>query len=120
MYASAGENVKIKPKGLDDKDIERGYMICSTDELCPVTQLFIAELTLLKLPEHKPIMSQGYTCVLHMHTSVHEIEIEEVEAIMNPENKKLTKNTFLKSNQTGVVKIGIKTALCLEKFETLA
>jgi len=82
-------------------------MICSTEDLCPVTQLFIAELTLLKLPEHKPIMSQGYTCVLHMHTSVNEIEIEEVEAIMNPENKKLTKNTFLKSNQTGVVKIGV-------------
>lgn len=56
-----------------------------------------------------------------MHTSVAEIEIEEVEAVQNPENKKLTKNTFLKSNQTGVVKIGIKGGLmCLEKFETIS
>ena len=86
-------------------------MICSTEDLCPVSQLFIAELTLLKLPVHKPIMSQGYTCVLHMHTSVQEMEIEEVETIINPENKKLTKNTFLKSNQTGVVKIGVKPLL---------
>ena len=43
-----------------------------------------------------------------MHTCVSEIEIEEVEAIMNIENKKLTKTTFLKSKQTGVVKIGVK------------
>lgn len=66
-------------------------------------------------------MSQGYTCVLHMHTCVAEIEIEEVEALQNPENKKLTKTTFLKSNQVGVVKIAIKgSLLCLEKFETIS
>lgn len=35
-YAFAGENVKIRVKGLDDNDIKRGHMICSTDDLCPV------------------------------------------------------------------------------------
>lgn len=107
------------PKGIEDKEIERGYMVCSTESLCPATQLFIAELTLMKLPEHKPILSQGYTCVLHMHTSVQEIEIEEVEAVQDPESKKLTRVSFLKNGQTGVVKISIKTPLCLEKFETI-
>lgn len=55
-----------------------------------------------------------------MHTCVSEIEIEEVEAVKSPENGKLTKNTFLKSKQTGVVKISIKNSLCLEKFETIS
>jgi len=62
----------------------------------------------MKLPEHKPILSQGYTCVLHMHTSVQEIEIEEVEAVMDPESKKLTRVSFLKTGQTGVVKISVR------------
>lgn len=119
MYASVGENVKIIPKGLEDNDIDRGYVICNTESLCAITELFIAELTLLKLPEDKQILSQGYTCILHMHTSVNEIEIEEVEAIMDPESKKLTRVSFLKTGQTGVVKISIKSPLCLEKFEMI-
>jgi len=28
-YAKAGENVKLKIKGLEDDDIQRGYMICN-------------------------------------------------------------------------------------------
>ena len=97
--------------GLDDRDIKRGDIICSTDDLCLVTQLFAAELTLLKLLNHKPIISPGYTCILHIHTFVEEIEIEKVEARMNPENKKFIKCNFLKSNQTGVVKIAVDRLL---------
>jgi len=36
-YAKAGENVKVKVKGLDDEDIKKGYMICDITEPCHVT-----------------------------------------------------------------------------------
>jgi translation elongation factor EF-1alpha len=36
-YATAGENIKVKVKGIDEKEIERGNIICSTDDLCPIT-----------------------------------------------------------------------------------
>ncbi|EGR30896.1 hypothetical protein IMG5_121420 [Ichthyophthirius multifiliis] len=120
FYASAGENIKLKIKAGEDKDIERGFVFCNTDDLCFVTQCFIAEINILKLPDHKPILSQGYSCVLHIHTSVIEVEIEQVEAVMNLDNKRLNKISFLKSGQIGVVKISLKNShLCLEKFEKI-
>lgn len=36
-YAKAGENVKIKVKGLEDEDIKKGYMVCGVNEPCHVT-----------------------------------------------------------------------------------
>jgi peptide chain release factor subunit 3 len=36
FYAFAGENVKIKVKGIEENDIKRGHMLCSCDNLCPV------------------------------------------------------------------------------------
>lgn len=40
-YAPPGENVKFKIKGnLNEDDIQRGFMICSTDELCGVSTEF--------------------------------------------------------------------------------
>lgn len=34
----------------------------------------------MELPEHKKIMNEGYTAILHIHTTVHTIEITSVEA----------------------------------------
>ena len=45
---------------MDEGDVERGYMITNTDSFCMVSREFIAEITLLELPEHKQIMSDGY------------------------------------------------------------
>ena len=53
FYAAAGENVKLKVKGLEEDDIEKGYLICNTDDFCQVTQEFQADITVLELPEHK-------------------------------------------------------------------
>lgn len=59
-YAKPGENVKIKVKGLDEKDIEKGYMISTQDDTCMVSNEFEAIIDVLELPEHKSIMSSGY------------------------------------------------------------
>lgn len=75
MYAQPGENIKIKVKGLEEDDLQRGHMICDIDNHCHVTQEFFAFVDILELPEHKQILSQGYSCVMHIHASVHEIEI---------------------------------------------
>lgn len=53
---------------MDEKELQKGYVLCQLDDPCVVTKEFLAKLTLLDLPEHKRIMSQGYKCMLHMHT----------------------------------------------------
>jgi len=114
-YAAAGENVKIRVKGLEDDDIERGYMICSTDDFCHIANEILCRITVTELPEHKPIISEGYSCIIHLHAFVHEIEISHVEAVINSDKKKI-KASFLKNNQEGIVKILCKKYMCIEKF----
>jgi len=57
VWAGPGENIKIKVKGLEEDDLEKGTMICNTDDFCQVTTEFIAQLQILELNEHKKIMS---------------------------------------------------------------
>jgi len=117
-YAKAGENVKLKVKGLEDNDVGRGYMICNIDNFSLVCHEFQARITIMELPEHKPIFTEGYMCILHMHAAVEEVHVSKVEAIFD-EKGNATKTTFLRSGTKGIVKIFCKHYLCLEKFETL-
>ena len=47
--------------------------------MMPVTQMFIAEIDVLQLLEYKPIISKGYTCMMHIHTFNDEIVIQEID-----------------------------------------
>ena len=43
--------------------------------MMPVTDVFEAEIDILDLLDYKPIVSKGYTCMMHIHTCVEEITI---------------------------------------------
>jgi len=92
--------------------------------MMPVTQMFIAEIDVLQLLEHKPIISKGYTCMMHIHTFSDEIVIQEIDETTTrptkgePVVKK--KPAFATSGQKMLCKIAPKNPLCLEKFETMA
>ena len=74
--ANAGEEVRLKLKGLyDTSTIYRGCLICNEDNPCPVFKVFIAEVKIVGLPKHKPILSAGYECVLHLHTFMDKCKI---------------------------------------------
>jgi len=44
----------------------------------PVTDIFEAEVDILELLEYKPILSKGYTCIMHMHTFNDEIVVKDI------------------------------------------
>ena len=51
-----------------------------------VTYEIEAEINITDLPEHKPILSGGYKCILHTHTIIEEVEIKAIIAYKNTEN----------------------------------
>jgi peptide chain release factor subunit 3 len=59
----------------------------------------------------------GYTCVLHLHTAIENIEVGKIISELTEDNKKKA-STFLKSGSKGMVRIKCGGFLCLEKFET--
>lgn len=51
----------------------------------------MAKIKLLDLPEQKKIVSEGFACVMHLHTAVEEVEISAVEACLEKDSGKLIK-----------------------------
>jgi len=74
----------------------------------------------LELPEHKLIMSSGYSCVIHLHACLEDIIINEIKAEIDRKTKEKKKTAFLIAGMTGIVRITAKNPLCCEKYETMA
>lgn len=108
----------MKIKGIEnDNDIQRGYILCSNDNLCGAFDQIIAEIILLELPETKPIMATGYTCIMHYHTTIEECTIT-IMAEIDKKTKEENKVKFIKSNTRAKVLIKTSNIICGEKFET--
>jgi len=92
--------------------------------MMPVTQMFIAEIDVLQLLEYKPIISKGYTCMMHIHTFSDEIVIQEIDETTTKQTKGedvvKKRPAFATSGQKMICRIAPKNPLCLEKFETMA
>lgn len=44
----------------------------------PATEIFEAEVDVLDLVEYKPILTKGYTCMMHIHTYQDEVTIKDI------------------------------------------
>lgn len=117
MYAKPGENIKMKVKGLEEDDVIRGVVICDMEEPCYVCNEIEVSLEVLELPEHKKIMSTGYTCVMHLHTALEEIELTHVNKIWDENTQSYISASYLKSGSKGIVKFKCDNYMCVDKFE---
>lgn len=66
----AGDNIKLKLKGIEETAILPGFVVCSQEAVCHVGKIFDAELLIL---DHNSIIAPGYSCVLHIHAAIEEV-----------------------------------------------
>jgi len=92
-YARPGENVQVKLNHLSDDQIQSGMVLSVRESPMPSSQLFEAELDLLELVDSKPILSKGYTCIIHIHTHADEVSIKDLvwSVEKDPKSQELTK-----------------------------
>ena len=55
--------------------------MCKREFRMPVTDIFEAEVDILDLLEYKPIISKGYTCIMHIHTFNDEVVIKDIVSV---------------------------------------
>jgi len=122
-YAGPGENVQIKINVADDEQIQRGFVLCPRDNMMPVTDVFEAEIDILELLEYKPIVTKGYTCIMHIHTFADEVVIKDIvrsyEKNDRGEVTEKHKPQFARSQTKIIARVAPKTPIALEKFETI-
>ncbi|KNC85292.1 hypothetical protein SARC_02515 [Sphaeroforma arctica JP610] len=118
-FASAGSNIRIKLKGVEESDITIGHVLCAPESLCPVVSEFDAQIVLLDV-EH--IVAAGFDCVAHVHATVEEVRFKALIATIDRKTGKIDqkKPRFAKQDQIIVARLECTTGvLCMELFKTL-
>jgi translation elongation factor EF-1alpha len=70
--AMCGDNVRFRLRGIDDEDINVGFVLSDVKKPVHAVQAFEAQLIIL---EHKNIICAGYSAVMHVHTASEEITL---------------------------------------------
>lgn len=120
--ARPGENLTVALKGVEDGQIHSGFVLSSTEDLCPSSQKFDAKIVITELLLHKPLMTKGYSGILHIHSATIECEIVDIMREYNKKTGKVAKKRppFIKSGAIADVRIELENSVCMEPFEVRA
>lgn len=103
--------------------VKRGDVICNRESMMPVTDLFEAEMDVLDLLDYKPLMTKGYTCIMHIHTYNDEVIIKDLLTVTELDEKGESvirqKPQFARSQCKVLCRIQPKNPVALEKFESI-
>jgi len=114
-YAPCGENIKIKLKGIEDESVfPRGSVLCDPEQPVPVFNTFEAEVNFLDLPS-KMLISEGFKCVMHMHSIVEECTVSKIKGIIEKEGE-VKPSKYLKSLCRGEMIMTTRIDICAEKY----
>jgi len=119
-YLVGGENARVKLKGVDDEDIQPGYVLSPRAGLaCAAVRRFEAQLAIVELLEHKSIFSAGYTAVLHVHAVAEECAIVKLTASIDKKTGARSKKApmFVKTQAVVACVIECEQPVCIETFE---
>lgn len=94
------------------------------DAAMPVSMLMECELQVLELLEYKPIMSKGYTCMMHLHASSDDCFVKDILSAeeIDPTGKLVKKEApikFIRNGAKARVRISTRVPVPLEKFEAI-
>jgi peptide chain release factor subunit 3 len=106
--AYCGEQVRLKLRGIEEEDLAPGYVLTSVKNPVKTVTRFAAQVAIVEL---KSILSNGFSCVMHLHTAIEEVKIVELK-------HKLEKGTNRKSKKPpAFAKKGMKVIAILETPE---
>lgn len=115
-YAGVGENVRIKLLGCDEDALSSGAVLCCPETPCPVATKILAYVKVMELLEHRPLLTAGYTCVMHVHTAREEVMLGKILESSDGKKKKANPQ-FVKSDCLVSIEIMLSKPMCMEEYE---
>ena len=114
QQAEPGDNVGFNVRGVGKKDIARGDVLGTSDNVPTVVTEFTAQIVIMN---HPSVVTAGYTPVFHIHTSQIACQFVEIVKKMNPgTGEEITENKeILRSGDAAIVKLRPVQALVIEK-----
>jgi len=117
-----GENVRLKLTGVNESDIQPGFVLCSSKQPILICDEIECQLALLELLEHNSVFTKGYKAVIHIHTATEEVEVTKLVSEIDTKLRKPKegKPKFLKSGSLANVRLKFAQPVCVEKFADFA
>ena len=117
--AQAGDQVRLRLRGVELDDIMPGFVLCSPKRLVHTVSAFEAHIRILDL---KSILSAGFNCVLHVHAAIEEVTFGALLHSLQKGTNRRSKRppTHAKKGDSIVARlevIGGAGSVCVEKFE---
>jgi len=113
--AVPGDNVGFNVKGVEKKDIARGFVVGPASNPPTVAKEFTAQIVVL---QHPTAIAVGYTPVFHIHTAQIACKLTELIEKKDPKTgQTMQKNPeFLKTGDVAIVRIQPLKPTCVEKY----
>ncbi|KAF4325310.1 hypothetical protein BBO99_00000413 [Phytophthora kernoviae] len=120
--AKPGENVTIRLScGLDE--VQKGFVLCGIKEENPPRAIhaFAAQIALVDTLEHRPLLTAGYKCILHIHTVAQECTVAKLLRPIDPKTGKPVKKhvTFVKQGQAVICRVEVDQSITVETFANM-
>ncbi|KAL8654661.1 MAG: hypothetical protein Q9226_003345 [Calogaya cf. arnoldii] len=119
--AQCGDQVRLRIRGVEEEDIQPGFVLCSPKRPVHCVAAFEAQIHLLEL---KSILSAGFNCVLHVHSAIEEVTfgalLHKLEKGTGRKSKKPP--PFGKQGMAVIARLEVISAagkVCVETYETL-
>lgn len=114
--AFCGEQVRMKLKGVNEDDINAGYVLTSKEHPVHTVTKFVAQVALVEL---KSILSAGFSCVMHVHTAVEEVTftklLHKLEKGTNRKSKRAP--AFAKKGMKIIAVLETENPICVETYK---
>lgn len=114
--AKPGEDVMIKLP-INVEDIQKGYVLCLPNNVCPAVTEVKVQLALVDMLEHRPLFTPGYEAVMHIHTVEIEVNCVELVCVIDKGNK--IRRPFARTGQGCIAKLQLPLHTCMETFENM-
>jgi len=111
-----GDNARLKLKGVEEEEIQTGFVIC--DSLNPIKAVAAFEAQLIIL-ECKNIITAGYTAVMHVHTCIEEVTLSALLHLVDKKTGKKSKRPppCIKKGQMVLARLEVTQPICLDTFQ---
>jgi peptide chain release factor subunit 3 len=120
-HALPGENIRVRLKGVEEEQVSKGWVLCPLKEPRAPCTRFKAQVLVLELLEVRPLITAGYNCILHVHTSVEECTIAKLYECTDMKTKTTEKKPrFAKEGNVLVCGIEVSQKVCVTPFTETA
>jgi peptide chain release factor subunit 3 len=114
-----GAQVLLKVKGIEEEAVQEGFVLCAPDAPCRRSVLFEAQLRITELPASSPIVTVGFTSVLHLHALATECTVHSLIHQINPKTGQplSAKPRLLKVGDVALIRLSVPQSIACESFK---